>query len=195
MPDWLIIGLGNPGSKYNNNRHNIGWMVAKALCEAYKVHLVQTSLIYNSAEINIGGNKILVVQPTTYMNRSGEAVRKLMNLLNVPSNRIMVIVDEYNFPLSKIHIKNTGGDGGHNGVANIIEETGCNDFFKLRCGIDKNFSTGGLVDYVLSDFEKEEIDAKEKMIINAVKAIIHFFTLNKPNRAMSEINSSKVFDI
>lgn len=193
-PDWLIFGLGNPGSKYKNNRHNIGWMVAQALCEKYKAPLVQTSLIYNTADILIAEIAVKVVQPTTYMNRSGEAVRKLMNLHNVPSDRIIVVVDEYNFPLGKIHIKNTGKDGGHNGVLNIIEETGTNNFFKLRCGIGKNFGAGGLVDYVLSDFEPDEIESKVQMTDNAVKAIIHFLSLNNPDRAMSEINSGKIFD-
>lgn len=191
--DWLIVGLGNPGKKYEGNRHNIGYMVAAALCEKHKTEIKKfNSILYNS-EIKIAQNQVFVAFPTTYMNNSGEAVRKLAAKFGFAPDKIVLIVDEYNFELGKIHIRQGGSAGGHNGVQSVIEELNAQNFFRLRCGIGKNFPPGGMVDYVLADFNADEIELRNAMIQKAVTALEYLFCNNK-DKAMSFINSEKIFE-
>ncbi len=190
--DYLIVGLGNPGDIYAGNRHNVGWMTAEALCKKYKAKISNNSNIYLTADIKIFGKEVLVCFPTTYMNNSGEAVRKLVAKHNINPNNVIVVVDEYNFPIGKVHCKNSGSDGGHNGIGSIIDELERTDFVRLRLGIDKNFAFGGLVDYVLSDFTAQEITLVEIMTQRAVEAIEQIVRAGL-SRAMSDINSEKLW--
>lgn len=191
--DWLIAGLGNPGKKYAYNRHNIGWMVVSALAERFKKPIMSLSNIYLQTSLVLENQLILAIMPTTYMNMSGEAVSKALKLYNLEPEKLIVICDEYNFPLGKVHIKLGGSDGGHNGIASIINELETDKFWRLRCGIGRNFESGGLVDYVLSDFNEDEIDERDKMIAKAVDAIEAFFRLGYA-RAMSLINSGQLWN-
>ena len=190
--DLFVLGLGNPDSNYLNTRHNIGWSCVEKLIEQYegKINTIRNSAKYSILKIK--NKNVLAAMPLTYMNASGIAAKKLCNMFQIPCEKLLIVVDEYNFPVGKIHIKSSGSDGGHNGVASIIEELGTNNFYRLRCGIDRNFTYGGLIDYVLSDFSNEEKENVNKMIDNVVKAINHF-TLFEPGRAMSDINSGKIF--
>lgn len=190
--DWILAGLGNPGEKYEYTRHNIGFMVVDAIAAKYKIEWKAGSNIYWMANWSYAGKKICLLKPTTYMNNSGEAIKKVCERHFVQKTNVTTIVDEYNFPVGKIHIKNTGGAGGHNGVQSVINELGLNNFYKLRCGIGKGFEPGGMVDYVLSNFEPEVKEDLEKMINDSIKAMEHFFK-SKPMQAMSDINSGKLF--
>jgi len=191
--EWLVIGLGNPGKKYAFNRHNIGWMVAVALCGKHKKPIMSSSNLYYHSILRIESKLILVAMPTTYMNNSGEAVSAIKESYNIPVNRIVVVADEYNFPVGKIQLKSGGGDGGHNGIASVIEHLDSNEFFRLRCGIGKNFSAGEMSDYVLSDFDKNEIEERDTMINKAVESIETIVTIDVP-RAMSLVNSGDLWD-
>ena len=111
--DWLIVGLGNPGRKYENTRHNIGWMVIESLAKKFEKDITVGSSIFYQLEMKIAGKNILAIMPTTYMNLSGEAVHKAASELDIPIERIIIINDEYNFPVGKVHLKQDGGDGGH----------------------------------------------------------------------------------
>ena len=185
--DWLIVGLGNPGKKYVNTRHNIGWMVAEALAEKHKARFLP-SVIYHYTNFTIHNSKAIICLPTTYMNASGEAVSKLALKYSIPVENIVIIVDEYNFPIGKIHLKSGGSDGGHNGVTSVIEALESRDFLRLRCGIDRNFTAGGLIDYVLSNFSPNDSDNLKQMIKNAVTSIERLLEIGV-SRAMSDINS------
>ena len=191
--DWLIAGLGNPGLKYDGNRHNIGWMVTSAVCKKFNVYLKET-LIYFFGKFEIFGQNVILAIPTTFMNNSGEAIVKIAKQYNIPVNKIVIIVDEYNFPVGKIHLKDTGNDGGHNGVASVIEHLESNKFLRLRCGIGNKFSPGNLVNYVLSDFDADEIEERDNMIQKAVDSLTHLIKTGNINRAMSEINSGKLWE-
>ena len=190
-PEWLIAGLGNPGKQYAGTRHNVGWMVAAALIEHFKCP-VKTTSIYIYSQINIAGTPSVVAMPTTFMNNSGEAILKLVNKLKIPTQKICIILDEYNFLPGKIHLKDSGSDGGHNGLASVIEYLETHEFLRLRCGIGKNFGTGGMIEYVLSNFNESETEARDKMIDDAVESVIHLVKFGKI-KAMSDINSGKLF--
>jgi PTH1 family peptidyl-tRNA hydrolase len=190
--DWLIIGLGNPGSKYAETRHNIGWMVATHLASKYKKPIMQLSSLFKHSAMRIDGKLILVALPITYMNNSGEAAEYLCREFKILPEKTVVILDEYNFDVGKVHLKKSGGHGGHNGLASIIEHLDTRDFFRLRCGIGKRFPEGGMVDYVLSNFLPEETERKKLMIEKAVEALEHLIKTN-PNRAMGEINSEELW--
>jgi PTH1 family peptidyl-tRNA hydrolase len=190
--EWLVAGLGNPGDKYAYNRHNIGWMVAASICRKYnKPVMAWNNLCYKST-LRIEGKLALVSLPTTYMYNSGEAIEFLTHQYNIPSERVVVVTDEYNFPLGRVHLRRGGSDGGHNGVASVIEKLDTSDFYRLRCGIGNDFPPGGLVDYVLSNFKKEEKAGRDRMIARAVESIEHMVRLG-PDRAMSDINSGRLW--
>ncbi len=185
----LVVGLGNPGDKYRLTRHNIGWMVVEKLIEKYKAK-IKTNPIYYFSEFNINNTKIIAALPTTYMNNSGEAVLKLKNKYNFRNEEILTVVDEYNFPLGRIHIKLGESDGGHNGIASIIEKLGSKDFIRLRCGIDKNFGSQELVDYVLSPFKENELEKVNEMINNSIFAI-ETITKYGLHKTMNLVNQKK----
>lgn len=190
--EWLVAGLGNPGKYYESNRHNIGWMVCNRLAERYKKQFVSSSRIYAQAPLNIGGIPIVLIMPTTYMNNSGEAVLSASKKYSIPTERLIIVSDEYNFPVGKIHLRSGGGDGGHNGISSIIEEIGTNEFIRLRCGIGRDFEAGGMADYVLSNFKTEEWEQLENMIIMACDSI-EYLVKNGLSKSMSAVNSGALW--
>ncbi len=190
--DLLVLGLGNPESKYLNTRHNIGWNCVINLIKKYAKEIYIIKNIAKYATFKIKNKRILAAVPLTYMNLSGIAAKKLCSKFQISYDKLLVIVDEYNFPVGKIHIKQGGNSGGHNGIASIIEEIETNEFYKLRCGIGHNFSSGELIDYVLSDFNKDEEKEVDFMIEKVIKAI-EYFVMFESGRAMSEINSGNLF--
>ncbi len=190
--DWLILGLGNPGVKYKNTRHNIGWSVIDKIIEKNDFQIFEETKYYQIAEYKHKNQICIIGMPLTYMNLSGEAVLRLMINYKVPIARIVVLVDEYNFPLGKLHLRSGGSDGGHNGISSIIEKTQNPNFIRLRLGIDRKFGAGELVDYVLSDFNSDELDQVQTMQENAIMGINHLI-LNGFARSASAINSGKLF--
>ncbi len=192
--DLLIVGLGNHKENYLETRHNIGWMVASAFAEKHKGNFVPYAPEFYLANVRFAGKNVLILLPRTYMNNSGLAVKIATKKFNIPSENVLIICDEYNFPLGRIHLKDSGGDGGHNGVASVIEHLGSSNFLRLRCGIGRNFGENELVDYVLSPFEPEEIPLRDAMINRAVEAI-EYLLLKGKSRAMSDVNSEKLWKI
>jgi len=193
MIDLVIIGLGNIGEKYRFTRHNIGWLLIEKFSEKYELNFSKERGDYYSAEKSIFGKNILFVLPTTYMNNSGIAAKQIMAKYKVKPKQICILVDEYNFPIGKFHLKATGSSGGHNGVTSMIEELGTNEFMRFRLGIDKKFGQGELVDYVLSNFSESEFVEVNKMLDESMIAIEYLVKVGF-DRAMSEINSRKIFN-
>ena len=190
---YLFAGLGNPEVRYLHTRHNSGWMALENFCERHKCKITQGSLIYYSGEITFAGSKAVLCFPTTYMNGSGEAVRKIAAKYKIPPKNIVILVDEYNFPVGKVHLKPGGSDGGHNGVGSVIEELGTRDFCRLRLGIDRHFEMGGLIDYVLSDFPSEEQDELHRMLEHAADALECILKFGIP-KAMGILNSGEMWE-
>ena len=189
MQQWLIVGLGNPGDRYAYTRHNIGWMIAEALAKKENAPFKDGRGNWLQAECTIHGKKVSIILPTTYMNNSGQAVGEFMRYYKIPSEHIIALVDEYNFPVGKMQLKQGGSDGGHNGTSSLISHVGP-AFWRFRFGIDKNFGPGEMADYVLAPFTKDEQDAKEQMIARGIAAVKMFLGGN-PARALQSINSDK----
>lgn len=193
--DWLIVGLGNPGKQYAETRHNIGWKVAETFASKYTSLAAQHDAVFKpgggswyEARCLVHHAHVLVILPTTYMNRSGIAVAHAARLYCIPTNQIVAIVDEYNFPVGRIHLKNSGSDGGHNGIASLIAELGTPHFFRLRCGIDKRFGPNELVEYVLAPFAPDELSARDSMISSAIQALELLIT-HGAAKAMQQVNT------
>lgn len=192
MADYLVVALGNPGEEYALTRHNIGWLVCDNLRTSVKAPaLKQGRGPWFETSFSFAGSSVTIIFPTTYMNRSGVATVEAAKFYKVPSRRIIAVVDEYNFPVGKIHLKIGGTDGGHNGIASLEQSLQTQDFYRLRCGIDKNFGKGELVRYVLSPFEELEQEHVQSMIQLAVKALQAVFK-SSPEKAQQSINSGKL---
>lgn len=173
MNTFLIVGLGNIGIDYKNTRHNIGFAVLDALSTKFNVSF--STLRYgNLAEISHKGRKIILLKPSTLMNRSGQAVRywakqKKMNLQN-----ILVITDDVHLDFGYLRLRKQGSDGGHNGLSDIQEKLGTNKYPRLRIGVGSNYSKGGQADYVLSTWNADEQRNLPLIVDQAAKAVIHF---------------------
>lgn len=168
-----IIGLGNPGKKYELTRHNIGFIVLDYLAMKYNTPISKIKFKSYYTEINVDGEKIILVKPQTYMNLSGEAVSSVINYYNLDLNDVMVIFDDIDVEFGKIRIRKKGGSGTHNGIKNIIYSLNSDEFPRLRFGIGKP-DNGDLVDYVLRKFPKDDIGQLKETVIKATMAIEEF---------------------
>jgi len=167
---YLIIGLGNPGSRYQYTRHNIGFMVLEKIAARWEVDLKQKSFdaLWNRGKI--AGINVLLAMPQTYMNLSGNAVRKLLAYFKVDINNLIVIHDDLDLPFGSVRLKTGGGDAGHKGLKSITTCLGSADFMRIRMGIGKPSDKFRVEDYVLERFGKEESALLQEVIQNAAKA-------------------------
>ncbi len=170
---YLIVGLGNVGPEYENTRHNIGFKVLDAFAEASNFSFELARHAYYG-EHKIKNRYLYCIKPTTLVNLSGKAVRYWMHELNIPPQQILIITDDLALPLGKIRLKKKGGDGGHNGLKNIIDTIQTQDFPRLRIGIGDEFARGKQVDHVLGKWSDEELNTLKAPITNAVAAIKDF---------------------
>lgn len=168
--DILIVGLGNPGPQYETTRHNIGWLILDEFAAENNLSFSEPSNFLIS-EFKYAGKRAALMKPLTYMNLSGKAVKSYANKHEIGTEKIVIISDEYNFPLGKVQLKKGGSDGGHNGLKSLISELGRADFWRLRAGISKDFGPGGLVDYVLGQFKDSEIEGLNSAIKKGSEAI------------------------
>ncbi len=166
---FLICGLGNPGNKYNNTRHNIGFKVVDDIIKHFEFEKVKEDKTIKLFSKEINGNKIYILKPLTFMNLSGKPIIKIVNFFKFSKKNIFVIHDDLDLQLSKVKIKKGGSNGGHNGLLSIDQYLG-EDYNRIRIGIDHPGHKDLVSDYVLSKFsyeEKEIIDSKiEKIKIN-----------------------------
>ncbi len=184
---YLVVGLGNPGYEYKNTRHNIGYKVLDALAESIGTSFLDKRYAYR-ADASIKGRSLILIKPTTYMNLSGNAVRYYLKQENIPIENLFVIVDDLALPFGSIRIKAKGSSGGHNGLQNIQDTIGTNEYARLRFGIGNEFSKGNQVNFVLGEWtkeEKENINARIEVAINAIKS----FPLIGIERTMNAYNN------
>jgi PTH1 family peptidyl-tRNA hydrolase len=183
---FLIIGLGNIGDDYTGTRHNIGFDVADALAQKHGGFFA-VSRLAQVAEIKWKGKKLIIVKPTTYMNRSGQAVKYWMEKESVALEQLLVIVDDIAIPLSRIRLRPSGSCAGHNGLRSIEETLLTDNYPRLRFGIGNNFPKGGQADFVLDRWTPEELPLVKRKTEKCVEVIESFITIGL-ERTMNEAN-------
>lgn len=167
---YIIVGLGNPGAKYSATRHNIGFRVIDALSERFQIPLNQKKhkAVFGSGFIE--GQKVILAQPQTFMNLSGESVRELADFYKVPETDIIVIYDDISLDVGQLRLRKKGSAGGHNGIKNIIAQLGSQEFPRIKVGVGEKPAGWDLVDHVLGAFPKEQHDLVEDSISRAADA-------------------------
>ena len=167
---YLIVGLGNPGTEYENTRHNVGFKVVDTLAEAHG-GTFSTERHGMVSTIRFKGRYLVLLKPNTFMNLSGKAVRYWMDAEKIPVDRILVITDDLNLDFEKLRLRAKGSDGGHNGLKDIQEVLKSNVYPRLRIGIGSNFSRGGQSDFVLGEWTNEEGLALQEILVKSAKAV------------------------
>lgn len=186
----IVLGLGNPGSRYAKTRHNIGWIVLDAVAERLRVEFQPGRGDYYEAHGSWRGRKVILLKPTTYMNNSGLAARQAMRQYGVGAEDLLVLVDEIQFPVGRVKLHSAGSSGGHNGVESIIYHVENDKFPRLRCGVGNQFGPGQMVDYVLSEFPEEEGEELAAMVEQGKDAVLLWVTEGTA-RSMNRINARK----
>lgn len=166
---FLIVGLGNPGRKYKNNRHNMGFMAIDLLAKAHGTALGRVQYKAITADFLLGEHKVILAKPQTYMNSSGDSVGPLANYYKVDNERVLVIYDELDLPLGALRLREKGSAGGHNGMKSVINHLG-NEFPRLRLGIGRPPGRMPVPAYVLQDFGRDEVPLVREVLDTAVRA-------------------------
>jgi PTH1 family peptidyl-tRNA hydrolase len=183
---YLIAGLGNIGPEYEVTRHNIGFLALDRLADVQRGDFATTRLA-DKAEIAYKGRKLHLIKPNTFMNLSGKAVAYWLQELKIPKENLLVVVDDLALPFGHLRLRTKGSAAGHNGLKNIEELLGGQDYPRLRMGIGNDFARGAQVDFVLSRFEAEEFEALPAVLDKATEMIFSFCTIGA-ERTMSQFN-------
>ena len=185
---WLLVCLGNPGEKYENTRHNVGYMVADEIGQRCRSPIQKLRFKALTDVVTISGQKVLVMKPVTYMNLSGEAVRPAADFYKIPPDHVLVISDDTALAVGRLRIRRGGSAGGHNGLKNIIQHLGTDQFPRIRVGVgEKPHPDYDLADWVLGRFtgeDKKAMDAAVKRAAHAVECLL----AEGPDRAMNRFN-------
>lgn len=173
---YLIVGLGNPGREYRQNRHNVGFMAIDHLAQKLDIRIsrLQSKALTGSGSFE--GNKLVLAKPQTYMNLSGQSVSGLCNFYKAPLDHLLVIHDDLDLPAGTLRLRPSGGSGGQKGLASIIERLGTQDFARLRIGIGRPPGQMDPADYVLEDFtpaEREIIALTLERVVQAILTFVH----------------------
>ena len=184
---YLIACLGNIGAEYDETRHNIGFKIADRLAKDLECTFT-TSRLAQVSEMKYKGKTLLVIKPTTYMNLSGKAVKYWLNEEKIPIENLLVVNDDIALPLGTLRLRKKGADGGHNGLTDIIEKLGTNEFCRLRFGTGDDFPRGRQIDFVLGKWKPSEapiVDEKADMAVEIIKS----FVTQGPDRTMTQFNN------
>ena len=185
--NYLIVGLGNIGVEYAETRHNMGFMVLDAWAQASKI-VFESGRYASTATISFKGRKFTLVKPSTYMNLSGKAVRYWMNELKSPVENLLVLSDDLNIPFGTLRLRKNGSAGGHNGLTNINELIGTQDYARIRIGIGNDYGRGQQINYVLGELSPEEKEQMPEICKRAIDGIKAWATIGA-DRAMNVINT------
>ena len=170
--EFLVVGLGNPDRKYENTRHNSGFIMLDYIADKLSVKVNRVKFKSTVGEARIGGHRVLLMKPSTYMNNSGQAVVEAMNFYKIPDENVIVLLDDINLDVGKMRIRSKGSDGGQNGMKNIIYLSGSDKFPRIKIGIGKKPNPEyDLAAWVLSKFTKDEFKALEKVAENTYDAV------------------------
>lgn len=185
---WLVVGLGNVGEKYDNTRHNVGFEVADELAERGRVPIQKLKHRALTNTLEIGGEKVLLMKPVTYMNLSGEAVGEAARFFKVPADHVLVISDDVSLPVGKLRVRRGGSAGGHNGLKNIIQHLGSDQFPRIKVGVgEKPHPDYDMADWVLGKFQGEDRRTMDGAVERAADAV-ECFLREGPDKTMSRFN-------
>ena len=186
---WLVVFLGNPGLKYEGTRHNAGFMAAEAFAKAHQVSINRARFRALTAIYELGGEKLLLMKPQTYMNLSGEAAAQAVRFYKIPPQHVLVVSDETALPIGKIRIRTKGSAGGHNGLKSLIACLGTEDFPRIRLGVGAPpHPDYDMADWVLSSFRNQDAEDMAAAAVRAAEAV-ECYILRGPERAMNLYNS------
>ncbi len=190
----LIIGLGNPGSRYAKTRHNLGYMVVDELARRHNIDTPREKFSAWIGQGAIGAERILLAKPTTFMNRSGQAVQAIGRFYKLELSDLLVVTDDLALPLGKLRVRPQGRAGGHNGLTDIIQRLGDDDFSRLRIGIDS--PQWNATDHVLGEFDAEEMTIVTPAVTRSADAVECWIrsgvsmTMNEYNRDLADESGS-----
>lgn len=187
--DWLVVGLGNPGKKYEGTRHNAGFMAADALAEKLGISVDRLKFHALIGDGMCGDKRILLAKPQTFMNLSGQAVDEIMSFYKIPPEHLIVMCDDISLEPGRLRIRRKGSHGGQNGMRNIIDMIGTQDFHRIKLGIGaKPHPNYDLADWVLSHFTANELKLMNETAQNAAEAV-KLITAGSTDKAMNLYNS------
>ena len=177
--DALIVGLGNPGKKYDLTRHNLGFMAVDAAQQAWSATGWKAEKNWHAevSKVTLQGYSVLLVKPQTYMNLSGQSVAPISRYYQVPADKILVVVDDINLPFGRMRFRASGSPGGHNGLKSVEQQLGTPDYPRLRLGVGLHPDTQPLVDHVLSTFTPAESEAIPTILNHSIKVMAHWLDL------------------
>ncbi len=186
--EWIVAFLGNPGIKYNGTRHNAGFMAADAMEKKLGVSINKMRFKALTQTVDIGGKKVLLMKPQTFMNLSGDAIVQAANFYKVPPKRVIVVSDETALPIGRLRIRRGGSAGGHNGLKSVIARLGTDQFPRIRLGVgDKPHPDYDMADWVLSAFKGQDAADMELVAKKAADAVECYIT-EGADRAMNKFN-------
>ena len=186
--EYVIAGLGNPGLKYENTRHNAGFMTVDTLAQKHDFTIKKLRFKSLTGEVMLGGKRCLVIKPSTFMNNSGEAVVEALNFYKLPPENLIVCFDDISLEPGRIRIRRKGSDGGHNGIKSIIYLTGSDNFPRVKIGVGQKPSKDyDLADWVLSEFRSEDIPKLREAADNACEAL-ELIVKGSIDKAMNSFN-------
>ncbi len=183
---YLVVGLGNIGSEYENTRHNIGFKILDALAKASNIFF-ESNKLGDTATLKFKGRTFILVKPSTYMNLSGKAVNYYLQKEKIKQENLLVITDDIALPFGTIRLKGKGSDGGHNGLKDIIKVLGNSNYARLRFGVGSDFVQGKQINHVLGEFAPEEQSELPERLEKSCNAIKAFGTIGL-SRTMNEFN-------
>lgn len=186
--EYIVVGLGNPDRKYENTRHNAGFVTIDALSDKLQVKVDRIKYKSLCGSAVIGGKKVLLMKPSTYMNNSGAAVTEAMNFYKIPPQNVIVILDDISLDVGKMRIRRKGSDGGHNGMKSIIYLSGSDQFPRIKMGVGSKPAQWDLADWVLSEFTSSEAKMLSEAADKACHAVELMITDNI-DKAMNLYNS------
>lgn len=170
--EFIIVGLGNPGAKYEITRHNAGFLWADLFAESLDTEIKRLKYHALTAEVNIDGHRCLLMKPQTFMNNSGEAVSEAAKFYKIPLEKIIVVFDDISLPIGKLRVRRKGSAGGHNGIKSLIAHLGSENFPRVKIGVGaKPHPDYDLGDWVLTSFKKEDFPALKEAMVKACDAV------------------------
>lgn len=185
---WIIVFLGNPGAKFNGTRHNAGFMAADAMAKDLNLSINKMRFRALTATASIGGEKVLLMKPQTYMNLSGEAVGQAVKFYKVKPDHVIVVSDETALPIGKLRIRKSGSAGGHNGLKNIILHLGTDEFPRMRMGVGAApHPDYDMADWVLGTFKNQDAEIMAELA-KKVSAALQSYIIDGADRAMNKFN-------